>query len=272
MLEPYLGPRDPQVDVIWVIVPFSRPEHASRVLANFARQRFAGKRLIVVGNGACGAAGSLSIGGAHWITSAAHPAHARNEALAFIRKRGGGFFSLMDDDDWYGPGYLDEVAGYARSADVVGKRQHFVSLGEGLTDPAPQLLLCYRRYAESDPAPWLTGGAISGWAETAVDFPVVRGTEDLAWCDRMIAQGARLRGLSIYHYLYRRSYKGAEHTYGRTRAALADDLRHRDTLEFPLTATGEIDLEIVTGERAPEAYRVLGQDRFIPVDSRKLSP
>lgn len=275
MLKPYPGPRSPQVDTIWVIVPFSRPEQAARVRDNFARQRFPGKKLLIVGNGRLGNAGTLSIGGAHWISSGEHQSLAKNEAIAFIKKQGGGFFATMDDDDWYGPGYLDELAGYAKSYDALGKRRHFVSLGDDLsgTDALPpQLLLCNRRYADSEDAAWLTGGTISGWAETAAEFPMMKEAEDLAWCDRMHQKGARLRGLSIYHYLYRRSYAGAKHTYVRDRGKFIEGLKNHDALELStLPEGGEVDLGIVTGEKAPEYCRVLGQSRFVPIDRAPLS-
>ncbi len=277
-LKPYPGPRDPQVNTIWVVVPFSRPERYHDMLGNFLRQRFPGKKLLVVENGRSENSGLPHAYGSHWITSGPHQSLAKNEAIAFIKKQGGGFFATMDDDDWYGPGYLDELAGYAKSYDALGKRRHFVSLGDDLSDPhdsPPQLLLCNRRYADSEDAAWLTGGTISGWAETAAEYPMMKEAEDLAWCDRMHQQGARLRGLSIYHYLYRRSYAGAQHTYVRDRGKFIDGLKNHDALELSMTPQGDaglIDLDIVTGEKAPGYCRVLGQQRWFPVDSSGLSP
>jgi len=263
LLKPCPAPLPPQVDKIWVVVPFSRPEHWERVLGNFSRQRFPGKRLIVVGNGRAGNAGALSLGNAHWITSAPHISHAKNEALEWIKRHGGGFFATMDDDDWYGPGYLDEIAGLARSADAFGKQRHFVSLGDDISDPKPQLLLTGRIEADLNPASWLTGGTISGWSETALPYRAVP-TEDLDWCARMRANGASLRALSIYHYLYRRSYAGARHTWEQSRQACLSAQQRAGALEFPVTKSGEVDLEIVTGDKAPTEYRVVGQKRFIP--------
>lgn len=270
LLTPYPGPRPPQTDTIWVVVPFSRPENYLRVMENFHRQRFIGKRLLVVENGAAvGAFHSPSV--ALVIQSREHQSVAKNEALAFIRKHGGGYFAIMDDDDWYGPGYLDEIAGYAKAYDALGKQWHFVSLGEGLGDSAPQLLCCNRRYADLDPATWFTGGTISGWSETAEDFRVMPDSEDITWCEGMRDKGARLRALSIYHYLYRRSYVGASHTWRRDRGRFVAGLQRQDTLEFPLTKEGGIDLGLVTGEAYPAQCRLLGQKHFIAVDRGELS-
>ncbi len=263
LLKDYPGPLPPQVDKIWVVVPFSRPEHLQRVLANFERQSFPGKRLIIVENGpALGSVPRDTL--CFTLQSAPHTSHAKNEALSFIKQHGGGFFATMDDDDWYGPGYLDEVAGYARSYDALGKQRHFVSLGDDIRSPPPQLILSNRLQADLDPAPWFTGGTVSGWAEAALPYRAVP-AEDLDWCARMQAQGKRLRGLSAYHYLYRRSYAGSRHTWPQPRERFLEAQLHRDALEFPLTPEGDIDLAFVTGEKSPLEYRVLGQERFIPV-------
>lgn len=275
LLKPYPGPRDPQVNKIWVVVPHSRPEHLRRAIENFERQRFPGKRLLIAANGAASDDQHWINAGCprDWIQTREHQSIAKNEAIAFIKKQGGGFFATMDDDDWYGPGYLDELAGYAKSYDALGKRRHFVSLGDDLTDCAPELLLCNRRYADSEDAAWLTGGTISGWAETAVDYPMMKEAEDLSWCDRMHAKGARIRGLSIYHYLYRRSYAGAKHTYVRERGRFIDGLKNHDALELSMTPEeDQVDLGIVTGEKPPGYCRVVGQRRWFPVDSSGLSP
>lgn len=267
-IKPYPGPLAPQVEKIWVIVPFRRVEHFDRMIENFGRQRFPGKRLLIVENGP--AVGyclpRLEKGSAVILTSGEHQSLAKNEAVRWIRSHDGGFFATMDDDDWYGPGYLDEIAGYAKDYDVLGKQWHFVSLGEGTPDPA--LLLLNSRYADQDGS-WFTGGSISGWSETATEFPLTE-AEDVSWCERMRSAGARLRSLSVYHYLYRRSYAGAAHAWGASRDTFERAVTGSTALEFPVSE-GEIDLDLVTGERAPTEYRLLGQERFIPVDSRELS-
>ncbi len=263
MIAPYPGPRSPQVTCLWVIVPFRRRAHLPRVLENFSRQRFSEKRLLLIENGAAiGAAKALGTCVPTMVLeSREHQSIAKNEALAYIRKQGGGFFTTMDDDDWYGPGYLDELAGYARSYEAIGKLWHFVSLGEGIGDPLPQLLLCNRRYADQE-TQWLTGGTISAWAEDAVDFPIVSDAEDIAWSAAMVRRGARIRALSIYHYLYRRSYAGATHTWKGSREFFLRTVSPAGPLEFPLAPSGDIDLEIVTGARRPSELRLVGKGRL----------
>lgn len=249
-----------------MIVPFSRPEHWQRVAQNFERQRFPGKKLIVVVNGpAHGSLASVRAAGVTFLSSGPHQSLAKNTALAFIREQGGGFFATMDDDDWYGPSYLDEIAGYAKSYDVLGKQWHFVSLSEGSTDPAePPTLICSGdRYASRETG-WLTGGTLSGWAERALDFPVLSSGEDTRWCELMARRGARIFGLSPYHYLYRRNYAGARHTWLRSRQAFLASLRGQSAIEFPLSEAGDIDLDIVTGDKLTH-YRELGKQRFVTI-------
>ena len=43
--------RPAETDHVWVVVPFSRPENFEHVLANFRRQKFPFKKLVLVFNG-----------------------------------------------------------------------------------------------------------------------------------------------------------------------------------------------------------------------------
>ncbi len=253
-----MPPRSPEVKAIRVIVPFARPEHLPRVLENFRRQSFPDKHLVIVENGdALGACAKAGLTGVTVLTSEAHQASAKNVALEEIRRRGGGFFTTFDDDDWYGAEYLSELAGYAKSAGVIGKRQHFISVSEGSSDPSiPPLLLCHSpSYADQDSS-WLTGGTISGFAEDACEFPRAE-ADDIYYCARMTRLGARLRALSIYHYLYRRNYPGARHVWPASRERLLHSIRGFRPLSFPLTPEGEVDLEIVSGAKPPASWLVL---------------
>lgn len=263
LLPPYPGHRSPAVKTIHVIVPFSRPEHYERTLENFRRQRFPGKILYLVENGAAlGTAEREGLTGATVLASEAHPSSAKNVALEYIRRAGGGFFTTFDDDDWYGPGYLDELAGHAKSATVVGKLWHFVSFNEGVPGAEPELILSNRIYANRT-AHWLTGGTISGFAEEACLYPKTP-AEDVYYCKKMEDLGGTIRCLSLYHYLYRRNYAGARHTWQESREKFLAKQAGQMALEFP-AKDGAVDLDLVTGARAPTEYRVVGQPRFIPV-------
>lgn len=233
-LPPPIPLRDAEADLVWVIVPFSRPENTWRVLANFSRQKFPFKKLVLVANGA--ARNRPLLGGVSLsLTSDAHQSDAKNTALAEIRKRGGGFTVVMDDDDYYGPNFLTEAAGYAKTHDVIGKARHFVSVDGNLW-------LCSREQRDRK-ASWLTGGTIACWAENAPEYPRVSYGEDAEFCTRAERQGMRVFGTDVYHYLYRRN-SSSDHAWRIS----AEDLRLHESAKRALDLGAE-DLDIVEGRK-----------------------
>ncbi len=228
--------RDAETDIVWVIVPFSRPENLPRVLENFARQRFPLKKLVLVANGRAREQWAKTRGAAHWaeiLTSDAHQSDAKNTALHEIRKHGGGFTVVMDDDDFYGPQYLTEACGYAKTYDVIGKARHFVSVDGGLW-------LCSREQRGRAQS-WLTGGTIACWSENAPEYPRVSYGEDAEFCTLAERQGMRLFGTDVYHYLYRRD-SATTHAWGIS----SDDLRLHESSKRALDL-GAVDFDIVNG-------------------------
>lgn len=227
--------RDAEADFVWVIVPFSRPENLTHVLENFARQKFPFKKLVLVANGNARRLASplLASWDKVWLTSDAHQSDAKNTALSEIRKRGGGFTVVMDDDDWYGPQFLTEAVGYAKTYDVIGKARHFMSVDGNLW-------LCSRE-RRGRPQSWLTGGTIACWAENAPEYPRVSSGEDAEFCTRAERQGMRIFGTDVYHYLYRRS-SASDHAWRIS----AEDLRAHESAKHALDLGAE-NLDVVTG-------------------------
>ncbi len=224
--------RDAEANLVWVIVPFSRPANAWRVLANFSRQQVQSKKLVLVANGA--ARDMPLLGGVSLsLTSDAHQSDAKNTALAEIRKRGGGFTVVMDDDDYYGPQFLTEAVGYAKTHDVVGKARHFVSADRNLW-------LCSREQRNRKQS-WLTGGTIGCWAETAPEYPRVGYGEDAEFCAQAERQGMSVFGTDIYHYLYRRN-SASDHAW----RVSTEELRMHESAKRALDL-GDEDLNIVNG-------------------------
>lgn len=242
--------RDAETDLVWVIVPFSRPENLEQVLANFQRQKFPFKRLVLVENGrAQGAARELAN---NWrskssllvLTSEPHQSVAKNTALAEIKKRGGGFCVTMDDDDWYGPQYLTEACGYAKTYDIIGKNRHFMSVDGNLW-------LCGREHANR-PTAWLTGGTIACWAETAPEYPMGIGWgEDAIFCQYALKRGMTVFGTDLYHYLYRRESK-QDHAWRISHEKLREHESERSAFDL-----GAENLSIVIGERRVDATKLL---------------
>ncbi len=226
--------RPTETGLVWVIVPFSRPGNAWRVLANFSRQNYPSKKLVLVANGP--ARNHPMLGGVSLsLTSDAHQSDAKNTALAEIRKRGGGFTVVMDDDDYYGPNFLTEAAGYAKSYDVIGKARHFMSVDGSLW-------LCSREQ-RSRKTSWLTGGTIACWAENAPEYPRVGHGEDAEFCTRAERQGMSIFGTDVYHYLYRRN-SFSNHAWHIS----SEDLRLHESSKRALDL-GVEDLSVVDGRK-----------------------
>lgn len=231
--------REPETDHVWVIVPFSRPENAQRVVDNFARQIFPGKRLLVVLNGSAKdsvQASSIFLqAAAVLLTSDAHVGIAKNTALDEVRRRGGGFTAVMDDDDWYGPHYLTEMVGYARTYDLVGKGRHFIA-ADG------ELWLCGRERRARAGDDWITGGTICCWAESAPRYSEwLRWGEDAALCKSASSSGMRLGTTDLYHYLYCRSSTG-KHTWPTSLEVLRASESAAGAIDL-----GPINYDVVSG-------------------------
>lgn len=225
---------------IWVVVPCCREQQIRWVLDGFRRQEHPDKKLCIVENGeALGACERLGIVPHLIINSDAQVSRARNAGMYAIRERGGGWISMWDDDDWYGPGYLSEMAELIESkrADIYGKHRHFVAT------PNRGLWL-FNEKAQNKPSWHVHGPTLVFRAEEGVLFKEQKEAEEIRWCHDMGKLGARVWAASIHHLLYLR-YDGAhEHTWE------ADD----DRVAFASVSNDycyqldSIDTRIVKGE------------------------
>lgn len=254
--------RDAETNHVWVIVPLSRPENVAAVCENFKRQRFPFKKLLVAANGRAAGDPLLEIlerSGAIVITTDPHQSAAKNMALAEVRRRGGGFTVVMDDDDWYGPQFLTELCGYARSYDAVGKARHFVAM-DG------QLWLCSRANRNRDYS-WLTGGTIGCWAEDAPEYALLKWGEDAAFCHLIQKRGGRVRATDLYHYVYCRD-STRTHAWRVTPEQLRRLESERGALDL-----GPLDYDVVEGLKLEVEGEVLRPqediDTLIPPAPRR---
>ena len=113
-------------NTIYAIVPFSRPDMLENVKNNFVRQKFLDKKLIIVENGpAIGACKKYNFQPDILLTSDAHQSHAKNTAINELNKRGGGFWTTLDDDDWYGKSlhFSEMINVYAGNGNFVSTKQ-----------------------------------------------------------------------------------------------------------------------------------------------------
>jgi hypothetical protein len=102
----------------------------------------------------------------------------------------------MDDDDWYGPGYLAEfAAAFALGAQFAGKTRGTMTLQDGTIVRNQRGGACF-------------AGAAMGSTVNDIRFPDQRIGEDHALHAIAIKRGLRCERLSDRHHLYRRDRPG----------------------------------------------------------------
>lgn len=201
----------------WVLVPFSRPEMLDSVRQNFDRQQWKDKKLCIVENGeAVGHCKQAGFTPDLLLQSDAHPSKARNVGLAALRESDE-HFCCMDDDDWYGPYYVEEHVHAAARGRITGKITnwvHFESVGK---------LWLFNRQRAGTLVPWVQGPTVGGYARDVADFPVVAIGEELVLCKGHRAAGGEVRSTSVGHFIYLRSTDERKHIYRTTPRRFADE-------------------------------------------------
>lgn len=230
-----------------VIVPLSRPLMIDNVRANFERQRYQNKRLVVVQNGpglgACQRAGFrpdvlIDICKAHQST-------AKNTALEYLRSHGESFFATFDDDDYYGPGYLEEIAdGLDRGFDVSGKSAIYIRFADNRIVFATQS-------GENCEAWNVNGPTISGvlTKDTPLFEELIWG-EDNNWLDKMAAMGAKFWSSSRNGFCWMRRGEMHGHTFRISDAGLENSVCSLG----PVYDCGEFSERVVDGVDAPARF------------------
>lgn len=235
--------------MISVVVPFSRPQFLHNVIDNFNRQTHQDKRLIVVENGA----GTGCFGGLDCtiLTSGCHHALARNEAIGWIRKHGGGWWAGMDDDDYYGPNYLAEIAENIPKADVLGKADRFFRNDQ-------RLFLMDQKY-EHTYVNSVLGATIAARAEDSCEFQEET-HDDWLFSREMIARGARVYATSKFNFIHCR-YSDISTSWGIDTDEMAQNAI--DVGQRVIQWDG-IHLDIVNGTAEISGYTEVEVDRSKP--------
>lgn len=188
---------------VWCVTAFSKPDCKGSVLENFARQVYPGKRLAIVENGE--GVGVFSEGDCDLLLrSDRHQSLAKNAALDALSSEWA--FATFDCDDYYGKHYLTEAAEALETADVVGKRRHWIDLGDGK-------LHLIDESSANQPTPWLHGATLAARLNLGARFPIVDINEEKGFWEAAGygPGGKQLRALSIHHHVYCRSR--GDHTY-----------------------------------------------------------
>jgi len=231
-----------------VIVPLSRPKMLVNVIGNFERQSYPNKSLVIVQNGpglgACQRLGFepdvlIDIGKAHQST-------AKNSALEYLRSRGESYFATFDDDDYYGPSYLEGIAdGFNRGFDVVGKSAIFVRYSDGRMHYLEQEGDLCRVDLVNGPT---ISGAIT--ADTPLFKEFIWG-EDNDWVSMVRAMGAKIWASSRHGFCWmRHAAHEHNHTYRITDAGLENMTRALG----PVYDCGMFDELVVNGVVEPSRF------------------
>lgn len=179
-------------DQLNVIVPFSRPRFFNNVIQNFKSQNYKNKKLIVVENGE--GINCFKDIDCIRLSSECHHAHAKNEAISWLKKHNGGWWVTMDDDDYYGPEYLTEISLNLNKANVIGKLSRFFG-----NEDYTYLLSCQ----ENQLVNTVLGATLVAKAEESCELvPVTH--DDLLFTQKMIELGGTVYCTSKHHFIHKR--------------------------------------------------------------------
>jgi hypothetical protein len=212
-----------------VLVPTHRgPVELLGIVRSFALQRHMDKRLVIIENGT--AIGTCKRYGIHAdaVLSAEHSkSNALNIGLKWLRAHGGGAWTGWDDDDYYGPGYLSEVAERLPGHDLLGKRSIYVRRNDG------RLWLVRR-------SGWPLGHSFSAWSDCC-DFELVhRWGEDDRFLKRMFRAGAKLGEAGPEHFVWQRCGDLTAHIWPADDDQMTQLLARQDDVRAELVDYGEV--------------------------------
>jgi len=238
---------------IWVVVPLGRPGMLANVVANFERQRYPEESLVVVENGrGLGACARSGIVPDRLLDSEAHQSAAKNVALSWLLDNGATHWATMDDDDYYGPGYLEGIAdGFQRGFEVVGKASIFLRYSDNR-------LHLLEQGGELREVAMVNGPTISSVVRPGMPtFQRLDWGEDNAWLLDARAMGWRIWAANRFDFCWCRHAPEHGHTYRITDAALENISRALD----PVFDCGHFNPHVVNGVEAPARFdRLPAQD------------
>jgi len=230
-----------------VIVPLSRPWMLYNVRKNFERQRYQDKRLVIVQNGpglgTCQRA--LFQPDVLIDISKAHQSTAKNSALEYLRNHGESYFATFDDDDYYGPGYLDEIAdGFDRGFDISGKSAIYIRFADNR--------MVFAEQAGETRQVWnVNGPTISGvLTKDTPSFEELIWGEDNDWLGKMAKMGAKFWSSSRDNFCWMRRGEAHGHTFRITDAGLENSICSIG----PVYDCGEFSELVVDGVASPTRF------------------
>lgn len=181
----------------WVIVPLGRRKMIGNVVTNFMRQNYPHKHIIIAENGdAIGACKEYGFIPSAVIQTEKHQSIAKNAALDLLDSLGGGYWTVFDDDDYYGPEYIVEAMADKDKGIVWGKNRHFIwengRLGLFNADVA------------NGPVSYIQGSFMSSHTDYGLRFPILETGEDDEVCRIVRRERGIVYNCSIFHGIYNR--------------------------------------------------------------------
>lgn len=198
-----------------VITCTKRAECLNRLLANFNRQKYGNKELIIILNH-----DSLKL--PVYLEAAKKYRNIRvyrkpermslGSCLNFgVQVARFGYIAKFDDDDYYAPGYLAEGmrAMIKKGADIVGKRAHFMQLD------GHQTVLCRYGNMANREVPIVQGATllVNRRVFRHIRFPDRNRSECVALCAASVAKGFRIYSTSPYNFLAQRRRNSRNHAW-----------------------------------------------------------
>lgn len=178
---------------IYVLVPFSRPLMAGNILANFNRQNYKNKKLVVIANGE---AKNTNIECDKLLKSDNNAASAKNDGIYWLKRNGEEYFTIFDDDDFYGEGYLDEIYYYRNQATVIGKNIHYFKCESGMYLANEGTANKFVKY--------IHGPTLSCHSKDA-PFYSTKFNEEKSFCNKVLTNGGTIYNTSVDNYIYMRN-------------------------------------------------------------------
>lgn len=241
--------------IIWVVVPFSRPSMMQNVIQNFERQQYPNKRLVLVENGlGLGACRRFNYSPDLVLSSEPHQSAAKNAALETLIKIRAGHWATMDDDDYYGPSYLEGIAdGFHRGYEVVGKSSIFLRYADGR-------MHFLQQGGELKEVGMVNGPTISSVVCSDMPrFPLVEWGEDNEWV-RLAREkhGWRVWAANCHSFCWCRRGPAHGHTYRISDEGLENLSRVLD----PVYDCGQFNEHVINGVEGFRLFDKLPQQQL----------
>lgn len=200
--------------LISVLCVSKRPSHVAQAISNFRRQRWTDKEFVFVANSGDFDLDLLKeslrgVPNARFLSAEGNLGAGLNHA---IESSSGRLWAKFDDDDEYGPRYLQEAATAfgSRKAPLIGKRSYFMYLAE------INATILRGPGNENKRTKLVSGATLVGDREVLAKYPFdeeARRGVDTMLINSLLADGVRPWSTSRYGFMATRRADRSTHTW-----------------------------------------------------------